>query len=153
MGMSLVATILTGGGLMAGLASRTQPEPGAAAHAALRQAADRWAAVRRVDSAGHLTQAIVLNSSGDQRRWAVSLMTRSTDVPIVVAPGDNVVIEFKEGWKVERDDEARIVSNLVPFANSALYNKVGEQPEYVLSAWGITAGGPVQFVYRDVEKK
>jgi hypothetical protein len=63
------------------------------------------------------------------------------------------VIEFKDGWKVGRDDEARIVSNLVPFANSALYNKVGEQPEYVLSAWGITAGGPVQFVYRDVEKK
>jgi hypothetical protein len=95
--------------------------------------------------------AIVLNSSGNERRWAVSLMTRSTSVPIVVPPSDNVTISFREGWTVKVDDEARIVSNLVPFDDSALYNKFGEQPKYVLSAWGITAQGPVAFAYREVK--
>jgi hypothetical protein len=97
--------------------------------------------------------AIVLNSSGDQRRWAVSLMSRSLNVPIVVPPVDNIVIPFKDGWTVKADDEARLVSNLVPFEDSALYNKVGEQPRYVLSAWGITAAGPVPFVYKDVKSE
>jgi hypothetical protein len=94
--------------------------------------------------------AIILNSSGDERRWAVSLMYGKTNVPIVVPPRDNIVIEFKDGWTVSPSDEARLVSNLVPFDDSALYNKVGEQPKYVLSAWGITARGPVQFVYREI---
>ena len=97
--------------------------------------------------------AIVLNSSGDQRRWAVSLMTGSTNVPIVVPPNDNIVIQFKDGWTVTADSEARIVSNLVPFDDSAMFNKVGEQPKYVLSAWGITAAGPVPFTYRDVKEE
>jgi hypothetical protein len=97
--------------------------------------------------------AIVLNSSGDQRRWAVSLMSTSFSVPIVVPPADNIVIPFKDGWKVTADSEARLVSNLVPFDDSALYNKVGEQPRYVLSAWGITAAGPVQFVYKEVKNE
>lgn len=96
--------------------------------------------------------AIVLNSSGDQRRWAVSLMTTATNVPIVVPPGDNIVIPFRDGWTVEPDSEARLVSNLVPFDDSALFNKFGEQPKYVLSAWGITANGPVRFEYREIEK-
>lgn len=95
--------------------------------------------------------AIVLNSSGNERRWAVSLMTKKTNVPIVVPPGDNIVIEFKEGWTLTVDDEAHLVSNLVPFDDSAMYNKVGEQSKYVLSAWGITAHGPVQFTYRDLK--
>ena len=95
--------------------------------------------------------AIVLNSSGDQRRWAVSLVTRATNVPIVVPPSDNIVVPFKDGWTVSANDEARLVSNLVPFDDSALYNKVGEEPRYVLSAWGITAAGPVQFTYREVK--
>lgn len=94
--------------------------------------------------------AIVLNSSGDQRRWAVSLMTTRLNVPIVVAPGDNVIIPFKDGWKVDAKDEARLVSNLVPFDDSAMYNKVGEQPVYVVSAWGITPTGPVPFVYKQI---
>lgn len=149
----LAVSTLAGIMAIAGIAmARSQVEPGKQ-H---RQPSDR----RPVEGPEYAAwippgtySAIVLNSSGDERRWAVSLMTRSLNVPIVVAPGDNVVIEFREGWKVDRDDEARIISNLVPFANSALYNKVGEQPEYVLSAWGITASGPVQFVYRDVEKK
>ena len=72
--------------------------------------------------------AIVLNSSGDQRRWAVSLMTRGTNVPIVVPPGDNIVIPFKDGWTVSAHDEPRLVSNLVPFDDSALYHTFGEQP-------------------------
>src|ERR1051325_9548685 len=97
--------------------------------------------------------AIVLNSSGDQRRWAVSLMSGSTNVPIVVPPNDNIVIQFKDGWTVTADSEARIVSNLVPFDDSAMFNKVGEQPKYVLSAWGITAAGPVPFTYRDVKEE
>ena len=95
--------------------------------------------------------AIVLNSSGDQRRWAVSLMTARTNVPIVVPPGDNIVIPFKDGWSIEPGDEARLVSNLVPFDDSSLYNKFGEQPKYVLSAWGITAQGPVKFEYRELD--
>ncbi len=94
--------------------------------------------------------AIVVNSSGDQRRWAISLMTKTSNVPIVVPPGDNVLIPFN-GWTVKAEDEARLISNLVPFDDSALYNKAGDQPKYVLSAWGITATGPVQFVYRDVK--
>lgn len=94
--------------------------------------------------------SIILNSSGDERRWAVSLITGDTNVPIVVPPRDNIVIEFREGWTVEPNDDARLVSNLVPFDDSALYNKVGEQPKYVLSAWGITASGPVPFVYREL---
>lgn len=96
--------------------------------------------------------AIVLNSSGNERRWAVSLMSRQTNVPIVVPPSENVVLEFKDGWTVHADAEARIVSNLVPFDDSALFNKVGEQPRYVLSAWGITANGPVQFAYRELKE-
>lgn len=95
--------------------------------------------------------AIVLNSSGNERRWAVSLITKTTNVPIVVPPGDNIVMEFKDGWTLGPDDEARLVSSLVPFDDSALYNKVGEQPKYVLSAWGITARGPVQFTYRELK--
>jgi hypothetical protein len=95
--------------------------------------------------------AIVLNSSGDQRRWAVSLVTRSTNVPVVVPPADNIVIPFRDGWTVSADDQARLVSNLVPFDDSALFNKVGEQPKYVLSAWGIGAAGPVAFTYREVK--
>jgi len=97
--------------------------------------------------------AIVLNSSGDQRRWAVSLMTKAANVPIVVPPSDNIIVPFKDGWTVKVDDEARLVSNLVPFDDSALYNKFGEQPKYVLSAWGITAAGPVQFTYREVKEE
>jgi len=95
--------------------------------------------------------AFVLNSSGDERRWAVSLMTTGTNVPIVVPPRDNIIISFKDGWTIKADDEARLVSNLVPFDDSALYNKFGEQPKYVLSAWGITAHGPVKFEYRDIK--
>jgi hypothetical protein len=95
--------------------------------------------------------AIVLNSSGNERRWAVSLMTSRSNVPVVVPPNDNIVLSFKEGWTVSASDNARLVSNLVPFDDSALFNKVGEQPRYVLSAWGITAEGPVQFTYREVK--
>ncbi len=95
--------------------------------------------------------AIVLNSSGDERRWAVSLMSTTTNVPIVVPPRDNIVIEFRDGWTVKAEDEARIVSTLVPFDDSALYNKYGEEPKFVLSAWGITSAGPVAFVYREVK--
>ena len=94
--------------------------------------------------------AVVLNSSGDERRWAVSLRTKTLNVPIVVPPADNVVVPFKDGWTVAAADEARIVSRLVPFDDSAMYNKFGERPNYVLSAWGITANGPVQCVYREV---
>jgi hypothetical protein len=95
--------------------------------------------------------AIVLNSSGDERRWAVSLMVRNTSVPVVVPPADNIIIPFKDGWTVEASDEARIVSSLVPFDDSSRFNKFGERPDYVLSAWGITNNGPVQFVYRDIK--
>jgi hypothetical protein len=95
--------------------------------------------------------AIVLNSSGDERRWAVALMVRDTSVPIVVPPADNIVIPFKDGWTVEAKDEARLVSNLVPFDDSSKFNKYGERPDYVLSAWGITNNGPVQFVYRAIK--
>jgi hypothetical protein len=95
--------------------------------------------------------AIILNSSGDERRWAVSLVSRNTSVPIVVPPRDNIIIPFKDGWTVDAKDEARLISNLVPFDDSALYNKVGEQPKYVLSAWGITATGPVRFEYREIK--
>jgi hypothetical protein len=97
--------------------------------------------------------SIILNSSGDQRRWAVSLMYRDKSVPIVVPPGDNIVIEFKDEWSVAAADEARIVSNLVPFDDSAQFNKVGEEPKYVLSAWGITSAGPVPFVYREIKRE
>lgn len=95
--------------------------------------------------------AIVLNSSGDERRWAVSLISRGVDVPVVVPPRDNIVISFKDGWTVDAADEARVLSNLVPFEDSSKYNKYGEQPKYVLSAWGITATGPVAFEYREVK--
>lgn len=95
--------------------------------------------------------AIVLCSSGDERRWAVSLATTTKSVPIVVPSNDNVVIEFREGWTVQPRDEARIVSRLVPFDDAARFNKVGERPDYVLSAWGIGPGGPVEFAYREVK--
>ena len=54
-------------------------------------------------------------------------------------------------WTVKAGDNAKLVSNLVPFDDSALFNKVGEEPRYVLSAWGITAEGPVQFAYREIK--
>lgn len=95
--------------------------------------------------------AIVLCSSGDERRWAVSLKTTSKNVPIVVPANDNVVIEFKEGWTVQPNDEARIVSRLVPFDDAARFNKLGERPDYVLSAWGIGPHGPVEFAYREIK--
>ncbi|MFM9996823.1 MAG: hypothetical protein ACKVU4_13605 [Phycisphaerales bacterium] len=95
--------------------------------------------------------AIVLCSSGDERRWAVSLTTTSKNVPIVVPANDNVVIEFKEGWTVQPNDEARIVSRLVPFDDAARFNKLGERPDYVLSAWGIGPNGPVEFAYREIK--
>ena len=42
-------------------------------------------------------------------------------------------------------------SNLVPFYDSALCNEFGEQPKYVLSAWGITVSGPMQFAHREIK--
>jgi hypothetical protein len=94
--------------------------------------------------------AIVLNSCGDQRNWVVSLMTKTANVPIVVPPRDNVVIPFKDGWTVTASSEARIVSSLVPFDDAAQYNSLSDQTKYLISAWGITAAGPVQFEYREI---
>ncbi len=95
--------------------------------------------------------AIVLCSSGEDRRWAVSLTTNTVGVPIVVRPGEDVVIPFERGWRVNASDEAHIASRLVPFDDAAKYNLVGERPDFVLSAWGITETGPVQFVYREMK--
>ena len=134
------------------LASTSQPEP-------IRRNADQPSR-RPIEGPQYAAwippgtySAIILNSSGDQRRWAVSLMTKSINVPIVVPPSDNIIVPFKDGWTVKAEDEARLVSNLVPFDDSALYNKFGEQPKYVLSAWGITASGPVQFTYREIKEE
>lgn len=95
--------------------------------------------------------AIVLCSSGEDRRWAVSLTTNTVGVPIVVRPGENVVIPFEQGWTVKPGDEARLVSRLVPFDDASKFNLFGEAPDFVLSAWGITTAGPVQFAYREVK--
>ncbi len=95
--------------------------------------------------------AIIVCSSGEQRRWAVSLETLGFNVPIVVRPGENAIVPFEQGWTVHPGDEARMTSRLVPFADAARHNLVGERSDFVLSAWGITAGGPVAFVYRDVK--
>ena len=56
--------------------------------------------------------AIVLNSSGDQRRWAVSLMTAKTNVPIVVPPNDNIVLSFKDG--LDRQGRRQCEAGLQP---------------------------------------
>ncbi len=140
----LVLLCAASGALAVSLATGTgsQPQPG------LRPVRDRQYAAWIPP--GNYT-SIVLCSSGDERRWAVSLMTRGVSVPIVVPPRDNIVVEFAEGWQVGPDDEARIVSRLVPFDDAARYNKFGEPPDYVISAWGITAHGPVEFVYREVD--
>ena len=95
--------------------------------------------------------AFVICSSGDERRWAVTLATRTAQVPVIVRPGENVVVPFEGGWCVKATDEVRLLSSLVPFDDAAIYNKVGEEPRFVLSAWGITADGPVAFAYRGAE--
>ncbi len=95
--------------------------------------------------------AIVLCSSGEDRRWAVSLTTTTASVPIVVRPGETVVMPFAQGWSVDPGHEARLVSRLVPFEDAAKFNLLGESPDFVLSAWGVTPAGPVQFVYREVK--
>jgi hypothetical protein len=151
---SLVTLALLGGGLFAAGAALQQPKQPQPTIIPI-QPTQPLRIVKTTQYAAWIPpgtySAIVLNSSGDERRWAVSLMVRDTSVPVVVPPADNIVIPFKDGWTVEAKDEARLVSSLVPFDDSSKYNKFGEGPDYVLSAWGITNNGPVQFVYREIK--
>lgn len=128
-------------------ASRVQPQPAGAGGAGDR-GRDRvytaWV------PPGTYT-ALVVCSSGEDRRWTVSLMSNGVNVPLVVRPGENVIVPFAGGWTVNPGDEARVVSRLVPFDDAARFNLVGQPSEYVLSAWGITSAGPVEFVYRDTK--
>lgn len=131
-----VALSITAGGVLLAARARSQPVT-----PVIRTPYSAWA------PPGEYT-AFVLCSSGDERRWAVTLATRSGSVPVVVGPGENVVVPFERGWTVRATDEVRFISNLVPFDDAAAYDKVGDEPGFVLSAWGITPAGPVPFVYR-----
>ncbi len=94
--------------------------------------------------------AIVVSSNADTRNWAISLRTKGGVFPLTVTPQQNVVIPFERGWKITADDEARVLSEHIPFGDFTAFNQFGEENPILLSAWGITAGGPVPFVYREV---
>lgn len=94
--------------------------------------------------------AIVVNSNADTREWSITLRSKRGVFPVVVPPHENVVIPFERGWKVDAGDEARLVSEHVPFGEFTELNQLGEDGLIVLSAWGIGPGGPVPFVYREV---
>ncbi len=95
--------------------------------------------------------AIVINSNADERDWAISLRTKRGGFPIVVPAHTNVVVPFERAWKVEAGDEARLVSEYVPFADITRLNQLANESRVILSAWGIGASGPVAFVYREVK--
>lgn len=95
--------------------------------------------------------AIVVNSNADTRDWAISLRTTRGVFPIVVPPHANVIIPFEGGWTIDARDEARLLSEHVPFADITAPNQLGEDDRLILSAWAISPNGPVPLVFREVE--
>lgn len=90
--------------------------------------------------------ALVISSSGVQRQWAVALRTKTQRVPIIVRPGENVVIPFEGGWTIKKDDLVRFESDRVPFFDHSLLDPLDGLDTFVLTAWGVTKDGPVALV-------
>ncbi|MCC6284320.1 MAG: hypothetical protein IT439_03310 [Phycisphaerales bacterium] len=90
--------------------------------------------------------ALVISSSGENRQWPVALRTKSQRVPIIVRPGENVVIPFEGGWKIEADELVRFESDRVPFFDHSLLDPLDGLDTFVLTAWGVTKDGPVALV-------
>lgn len=92
--------------------------------------------------------SIVVTTSAQRRRWVVGLVTDDQTFPIAVAPGSTVVIPFERGWEIRPGDRARItidgVETNVPTAVAQLL----DEASMAITAWGITAGGPVAFVVK-----
>lgn len=92
--------------------------------------------------------ALVLCSNAERRPWAVTIRHGGATVPVIVPPGQNVVIPFQAGWTIEASDEARIVSEHVPFGNIATLNQLSDDERLIISAWAISPDGPVELIYR-----
>lgn len=89
--------------------------------------------------------AIVVTTTGKDRRWWVSLKTAKGTFPITVGPQETVTIPFTSGWRVSASDQARIESRFVPFEDISERTPVDGNETLALSAWGITDQGPVNF--------
>jgi hypothetical protein len=90
--------------------------------------------------------ALVISSSGENRQWPVALRTKTQRVPIIVRPGENVVIPFEGGWRIGADDLVRFESDRVPFFDHSLLDPLDGLDTFVLTAWGVTKDGPVALV-------
>lgn len=89
--------------------------------------------------------AIVIATTGKDRRWFLSLKTARGSFPITIGPEQTVTIPFTAGWKVTAGDQARLESRLVPFEDLSERTPVDGNETLALSAWGITDQGPVNF--------
>lgn len=88
--------------------------------------------------------AIILTSNAKERRWIVSIRTKTGNFPVTIGPGETVTIPFIEGWSVTSNDEARIESQYIPFDDPTQRNLLGSE-NLSVSAWGVTPSGPVNF--------
>jgi len=89
--------------------------------------------------------AIVIATTGKDRRWFISLKTSRGSFPITIGPEQTITIPFTAGWKVAPGDQARLESRLVPFEDLSERTPVDGNENLALSAWGITDQGPVNF--------
>ncbi len=92
--------------------------------------------------------AIVVCSSGQQRRWVVSLDSGGQSLPIAVGPHETVVIPFAEGWAVDAADNAKLTARGVIWGIDTSTSALLDEANLRLDAWGITKTGPVKFVAR-----
>lgn len=92
--------------------------------------------------------AFVISSSGVSRLWPVAIVTKAQRFAVTVRPGENVVIPFPEGWKININDNVRIESDRVPFFDYSLLDPIDGTETFVLHAYGITPNGPVEFTIK-----
>jgi hypothetical protein len=90
--------------------------------------------------------AIVVTSNAVQRRWIVSIKTRSGSFPVTIGPAQTIVIPFEKGWAVADAMEARVESQLISFEDLTQRNLLDGTDLLGVAAWGITDHGPVSFV-------
>lgn len=91
--------------------------------------------------------SIIIATNAETRRWIVALRTTRATFPITVAPAENTVITFPEPWTVTANDQARLESIDIPWGDISRDSPLVEG-NLLLSAWGVTDTGPVNFVIR-----
>lgn len=87
------------------------------------------------------------SANANTRRWVVTIRTATGgSYPVSIGPAETVTVPFEKGWKVRAEDEVRVRSVYVPFDDMRDYNPLNIEGPMLISAWGVTPGGPVTFV-------